>query len=152
VECRRRLDRGLRSAIRAGGVGRAGRLAAKAFRKHFEWEWLRVLRSFVTTERTIRRTGTRRSVADKIHIQVSIISDTEEKWRSTMETARQQYQGLSSVTVLLIQNFGAQPGSLNSLGYKDSIGQPAIEGSGVEPLPGQGQEIQSGGVRPRLSR
>src|SRR6266446_1732209 len=80
----------------------------------------------------------------EIHIQVSIISDTEEKWRSTMETARQQYQGFSSVTVLLIQNFGAQPGSLNSLGYKDSIGQPAIEGSGVEPLPGQGQAIKAG--------
>src|SRR5712671_816649 len=58
----------------------------------------------------------------QIHIQVSIISDTEEKWCSTMETARQQYQGFSSVTVLLIQDFGAQPGSLNSLGYKDSIG------------------------------
>ncbi len=80
----------------------------------------------------------------QIHIQVSIISDTEEKWRRTMETARQQYQGFSSVTVLLIQNFGAQPGSLNSLGYKDSIGQPAIEGSGVEPLPGQGQPIKAG--------
>jgi len=80
----------------------------------------------------------------QIHIQVSTISDTEEKWRSTMETARQQYQGLSSVTVLLIQNFGAQPGSLNSLGYKDSIGQPAIEGSGVDPLPGQGQAIKAG--------
>src|SRR5207237_3567278 len=47
-------------------------------------------------------------------------------------------------TVLLIQNFGAQPGSLNSLGYKDSIGQPAIEGSGVDPLPGQGQAIKAG--------
>jgi Dyp-type peroxidase family len=80
----------------------------------------------------------------QIHIQVSIISDTEEKWRRTMETARQQYQGFSSVTVLLIQNFGAQPDSRNSLGYKDSIGQPAIEGSGVDPLPGQGRPIKAG--------
>src|SRR5712671_3963487 len=80
----------------------------------------------------------------QIHIQVSIISDTEEEWRRTMETARQHYQGFSGVTVLLIQDFGAQPGSLNSLGYKDSIGQPAIEGSGVVPLPGQGQAIKAG--------
>ena len=65
----------------------------------------------------------------QIHIQVSIISDSEGKWRRTMETARQQYHGLSDVTVLLTQDFGAQPGSLNSLGYRDSIGQPAIEGS-----------------------
>src|SRR6266850_2227969 len=80
----------------------------------------------------------------QIHIQVSIVSDTEDKWRRTMETARQQYQGFSGVAVLLIQDFGAQPGSLNSLGYKDGIGQPAIEGSGVEPLPGQGPPIKAG--------
>ena len=43
----------------------------------------------------------------------------------------------SGVTVLDVQDFGAQPGDLNPLGYKDSIGQPAIEGSGVEPLPGK---------------
>jgi Dyp-type peroxidase family len=80
----------------------------------------------------------------RIHIQVSIVSDTEDKWRRTLETARQQYHGFSGVAVLLIQDFGAQPGSLNSLGYKDGIGQPAIEGSGVEPLPGQGQPIKAG--------
>src|SRR6266404_411553 len=80
----------------------------------------------------------------QIHIQVSIISDTQEKWIRIMETAGQQYQGFSGVAVLLIQDFGAQPGSLNSLGYKDGIGQPAIEGSGVEPLPGQGQPIKAG--------
>ena len=61
-----------------------------------------------------------------------------------METARQQYEGFSGVTVLMTQDFGAQPGDLNPLGYKDSIGQPAIEGSGVEPLPGQGRPIKAG--------
>jgi deferrochelatase/peroxidase EfeB len=54
-----------------------------------------------------------------------------------METARQQDEGFSGVTVLLMQDFGAQPGNLNPLGYRDSIGQPAIQGSGVESLPGQ---------------
>ena len=61
-----------------------------------------------------------------------------------MELARQQYQGFSGVTVLHTQDFGAQPGDLNPLGYKDSIGQPAIEGSGVAPLPGQGRPIKAG--------
>src|SRR5260370_5121314 len=80
----------------------------------------------------------------QIHIQVSIISDAEEKWRGTMEAARQHYRGFAGVTVLLIQDFGAQPDSRKSLGYKDSIGHPAIEGSGVDPLPGQGQPIKGG--------
>ncbi|HEY9515006.1 MAG TPA: hypothetical protein VIQ74_04935 [Gemmatimonadaceae bacterium] len=33
---------------------------------------------------------------------------------------------------------------VDSLGFKDLIGQPAIEGSGVEPLPGQGRPIKAG--------
>ena len=44
----------------------------------------------------------------------------------------------------MTQDFGAQPGDLNPFGYKDSIGQPAIEGSGVAPLPGQGRAIKAG--------
>ncbi|GGU74691.1 peroxidase [Streptomyces filipinensis] len=80
----------------------------------------------------------------EIHIAVSIFSDTEDKWRRAMETAGQQYQGFSGVTVMLMRDFGAQPGDLNPLGYKDSIGQPAIEGCGVDSLPGQGPPIKAG--------
>ena len=80
----------------------------------------------------------------RVHLAISIFSDTEEKWRRTMELARQQYHGMSGIEVVGIQDFGGQPGDLNPLGYKDSIGQPAIEGSGVDPLPGQGRPIKAG--------
>lgn len=80
----------------------------------------------------------------QIHFQVSVVSDTEENWRHTMEVAKQQYHDFSGVSILLTQDFGAQPDSLNSLGYKDGIGQPAIEGSGVQALPGQGRPIEAG--------
>jgi hypothetical protein len=43
-----------------------------------------------------------------------------------------------------MQDFGQQPGDLNPLGYKDGIDQPAIEGIGVDPLPGQGRPIKAG--------
>jgi Dyp-type peroxidase family len=79
-----------------------------------------------------------------IHIGVSVFSDSEPAWRRTMETARRQYQGSPGLSVLIEQDFGAQPGDLNPLGYKDSIGQPAIVGSGVDPLPGQGPPVQAG--------
>src|ERR1700722_17751968 len=79
-----------------------------------------------------------------IHIGVSVFSDSEQTWRRTMEMARQQYEGFPGLTALLAQDFGAQPGDLNPLGYKDSIGQPAIEGCGVDPLPGQGPAIKAG--------
>jgi len=80
----------------------------------------------------------------QIHIGLSAFSDSEEKWRRMLSMAREQYQGLSGVKVLAIEDFGAQPGDRNSLGYKDGIDQPAIEGSGVEPLPGQGNPIKAG--------
>ncbi len=80
----------------------------------------------------------------QIHIGLSAFSDTEDKWRQVMAMAREQVQGFSGVSVLDIQDFGAQPGDRNSLGYKDGIDQPAIEGSGVDPLPGQGRPIKAG--------
>src|SRR5690349_22671080 len=79
-----------------------------------------------------------------IHVGISVFSDSEVAWRPAMETARRRYEGRPGLTVLSAQDFGAQPGDLNPLGYRDSIGQPAIEGSGVEPLPGQGTAIKAG--------
>ena len=80
----------------------------------------------------------------QIHIGLNAFSDSEEKWQHVIAIAREQYEGLSGIRVLAVQDFGAQPGDRNSLGYKDGIDQPAIEGSGVEPLPGQGRPIKAG--------
>lgn len=54
-------------AISYTGLGALGvpEDSLQSFPEAFQWEWLRVLRSFVTTEQTIRRTGTSRSVADR---------------------------------------------------------------------------------------
>jgi deferrochelatase/peroxidase EfeB len=79
-----------------------------------------------------------------VHIGVSVFSDSEATWRRTMDLARRQYEGFPGLRVLVSQDFGAQPGGLNPLGYRDSIGQPAIEGCGVAPLPGQGRPIKVG--------
>jgi Dyp-type peroxidase family len=79
-----------------------------------------------------------------VHIGVSVFSDSERAWRRTMDMARSRYEGFGGLTVLLAQDFGAQPGDLNPLGYRDSIGQPAIDGSGVDPLPGQGPPVKAG--------
>src|SRR6185295_13433270 len=78
------------------------------------------------------------------HIGVMAFSDSEEKRQRALAVAREQYEGFSGVTVLGTLDFGAQPGDLNSLGYKDGIDQPAIEGSGVEPPPAYGRPIKAG--------
>jgi len=78
------------------------------------------------------------------HIGVSAFSDSEENHQRALAIAREQYEGLSGVSVLAMQDFGAQPGDLNPLGYKDGIDQPAIEGSGVELPPAYGRPIKAG--------
>src|ERR1044072_6867060 len=80
----------------------------------------------------------------QVHIGVSAFSDSEEKRRRALAVAREQYEGFSGVPLLAKQDFGAQPGDRNSLGYKDGIDQPPIEGSGVDPLPAQGEPFKAG--------
>jgi Dyp-type peroxidase family len=80
----------------------------------------------------------------QIHIGISAFTNSEEERRAALVMARKQYEGFSGVSVVYMQDFGAQPGDLNPLGYKDGIDQPPIEGSGVDPLPGQGRPIKAG--------
>ena len=80
----------------------------------------------------------------EIHIGLSAFANSEEEWHRILDVARKQFEGFSGVSVMNMQDFGAQPRDLNSLGYKDGIDQPAIEGSGVQPLPGQGRPIKAG--------
>jgi Dyp-type peroxidase family len=80
----------------------------------------------------------------EVHIGLSAFSDSEESRRRILGIARKQLEGFSGVSVLALQDFGAQPDDRNSLGYKDGIDQPVIEGSGVDPLPGYGLPIKAG--------
>ena len=43
---------------------------------------------------------------------------------------------------------GAAPAGREHFGFADGFAQPAIEGSGVDPLPGQGAPLKDGGWRP----
>jgi deferrochelatase/peroxidase EfeB len=82
--------------------------------------------------------------AGQIHIGVSAFSNTPEKWRRAVAIAREQAIGFSGITIIHTQDFGAQPGSLNPLGFRDLIGQPVIEGSPAEPFPNQEAPIKAG--------
>ena len=80
----------------------------------------------------------------QVHIGLSAFSDSVEKWQHVVAVVREQFESVEGVTVLQMQDFGQQPGDLNPLGYKDGIDQPAIDGVGVDPLPGQGRPIKAG--------
>ena len=80
----------------------------------------------------------------QIHIALSAFSDSMENKQRMLAIAREQYNKLSGISVLFTDHFGAQPGDLNSLGYKDGIDQPTIEGSGVEVRPALQQPAHRG--------
>ena len=79
-----------------------------------------------------------------IHAAVTVFAADEEQWRETLRTAEEQFADLEGIVVIGRDDFGAQPDSRNSLGFKDMISNPAIAGSGVKPLPGQGTAIKPG--------
>jgi Dyp-type peroxidase family len=80
----------------------------------------------------------------QIHIALSAFSNSEENNRRALAMAREQYDHFPGISIVMTEHFGAQPGDLNSLGYKDGIDQPAVEGSGVEMRPGYGRPIKAG--------
>ena len=80
-----------------------------------------------------------------IHIGVSVFSDSEETWRRTMDIGAAALRGTPRPDGADRRRTSAPSRATSTRsGYKDSIGQPAIEGSGVEPLPGQGRPIKAG--------
>jgi Dyp-type peroxidase family len=85
-------------------------------------------------------------VEDRVHVAVTILAPSEEAWQDSLAFVEKQVHdiGMPGVEVLAKDDFGAQPDSRNSLGYKDLISNPAIEGSGVTPFPGQGRAIKAG--------
>ncbi len=80
----------------------------------------------------------------EVHVALSIFSDNEEGRRHTLDKARAAFATLSGVTLLGSQDFGARLDDRNPFGYRDNISNPAIAGSGVDPLPGQGRPIAAG--------
>lgn len=80
----------------------------------------------------------------EVHLAVSIFAESEDNWKKALEIAEPELAATRGVTLLMRDDFGAQPDSRNSLGYKDMISNPAIEGSGVKPFPGQGEAIKAG--------
>ncbi|WEF32564.1 Dyp-type peroxidase [Pseudoduganella chitinolytica] len=80
----------------------------------------------------------------QLHLAVSIFAPDEVSWRAAMDTAREQFAGLQGVTLLGSHDFGAQPDSRNPFGYRDNIGNPAVEGSTAPTWPGQGRPVKAG--------
>lgn len=81
----------------------------------------------------------------EVHLLVSVYAASEQAWHMEAAAYEQQLANLEDgLTLLLRQEFGAQPDSRNPFGFKDGFTQPIVEGSGVEGWPGDGRPIKAG--------
>jgi Dyp-type peroxidase family len=68
---------------------------------------------------------------DGVHVAVSVLARDEERLDVIAERARERYEDLSSVEVVWRQDCYQLPSGRTSFGFKDGIGNPDVEGSGL---------------------
>jgi len=66
-----------------------------------------------------------------VHVALAALSPDAARLQTVLERARSAYQDLSGVEVIWRQDCYQLPTGRTSFGFKDGIGQPAVEGSGV---------------------
>lgn len=78
------------------------------------------------------------------HLALTIYAVDDAALDTALRTARREYEQSHGVTLVGEHRFGAPEGARNPFGFRDSIGQPSIEGSGIEGLPGEERAIKAG--------
>jgi Dyp-type peroxidase family len=81
-----------------------------------------------------------------VHILLVLSAMSVEALEAHERRLRDVIDRTGGVSVVHVQLGSALPGGVEHFGYADGFAQPAIEGSGVDPLPGQGA-ITRGGWR-----
>ncbi len=78
------------------------------------------------------------------HIALTIYARDAAARDVAVAKAMGELERATGVTLVGTHAFGADEGAQNPFGFRDSISQPAIAGSGVDPLPGQERAIAAG--------
>ena len=84
----------------------------------------------------------------EVHALVMISAKDPRALAERERRLRDAIERHGGVTVVGEQTGAALPGGTEHFGFADGFAQPAIEGSGVDPLPGQGAPLADGGWRP----
>ena len=84
----------------------------------------------------------------EIHVLVMISAQDPAALAARDAMLREAIERHGGITVVGGQSGSALPGGTEHFGFADGFAQPSIEGSGVDPLPGQGAPLKDGGWRP----
>ena len=79
-----------------------------------------------------------------VHVAVAVLSASAERLDAMRERARHAQEQLPGVQLLWRQDCFQLPTGRTSFGFKDGIGQPAIEGSGIPPTNPMERPIRAG--------
>ena len=79
-----------------------------------------------------------------VHVALAVLSPDSERLEMLSQRARRAHEQLSGVELIWRQDCYQLPTGRTSFGFKDGIGQPAIEGSGIPPTNPMERPIKAG--------
>jgi Dyp-type peroxidase family len=79
-----------------------------------------------------------------VHVALAALSPDQERLEAVVERARRAHQELPGVEVIWRQDCYQLPTGRTSFGFKDGIGQPAVEGSGIPGTNSNERPIKAG--------
>lgn len=81
---------------------------------------------------------------DACHIALTIYAADADALDAALEQAKEVLEHSTGVTLVATHRFGVDELNKNPFGFRDSISQPTVAGSGVRPQPGQERSISAG--------
>jgi Dyp-type peroxidase family len=82
----------------------------------------------------------------EVHVALAVLSPAAAEHEAVVERARRAHQELAGVEVVWRQDCYQLPTGRTSFGFKDGIGQPAVEGSGRPPSNRQETPLRPGEI------
>src|SRR3954447_22790228 len=81
-----------------------------------------------------------------VHVALAALSPDAARLEAVLERARRAQQGLPGVAAIWRQDCSHLPTGRTSFGFKDGIGQPAVEGSGIAPTNPSDPPLKAGEI------
>jgi len=81
-----------------------------------------------------------------VHVAIAAISGDADRLRALVERARRADEGLAGVEMIWQQDCYQLPTGRTSFGFRDGIGQPAVEGSGLPSSNPKEEPIKAGEI------
>jgi Dyp-type peroxidase family len=81
-----------------------------------------------------------------VHVAIAVLSPDAARLQAVQEKARRAHEDLPGIEVVWRQDCYQLPTGRTSFGFKDGIGQPAVEGSGTPPSNPQEAPLKAGEI------